>query len=965
MSLRAALLSLALGAVAYPQSGDEVFRKASAIYNDNPKEAVSQFTDALRLYRQENKPAGEAQALSGLGNCYKNLRDFPRALDYHRQALAVRRKLGDRTAQARSYSNIGLVYREMADYKRALQALNEAKSFAADGKEAVVQGAIENNLGLVLSDLGDYVQSNDHLRRAIEIHTASGNVASLADPVANLGGNLQLLGRYREALPWYEKSLEMSVRQKNKKNESTDRGNLALCYLGVGETGRALELFDAAIALAHQVGDAIREAKWRKGKASALLRLGQYDTARSEYSAVIKIFEADRNSTEALREALISLGTLDSSLGDYLAAEQSLKRALDAARRAKDAWRANSASISLGELEWRRKQYSAAIRHYQEALSGARATGDQARTASALVQLALAYRDQKQLPQAMERAAEALNVAREAGAGLLEMESLYALGEVERLRGNLTVALEHYASGETKARASAEPELGWRLSYGKGLTLEALKRPPQAIEAYRAAVILIEGVRSQLREERFRAGYIDDKYQVYVALVRLLLSNRQIAEAFHFAERLRAYRYAEIVRRGPDRRRSTEETELRERIRRLQEELERERTAPPEQKRQEALSVFSRDLDEAQRAYENLFSKLRAPDPRLAAFAAPVITTVEEVQAHLGSRTALIEYLVDDSRVHIFVITPARLESTTAAIGSRALIPKVDLLRSLMAKTDSAEWRKPAEDLGIRLISPVIRQGWLDGIDRLYIVPHQILHYVPFAALPYRRGVETRQLVEDYTLAYLPAAGALVGSHLPAKGGPSLLAMAPARARLQHAAGEAEALRSLFPGQVLTGAAASEFTFKQKAGSYTMLHLATHGSFNKLNPLFSALELEPGQGEDGRLEVHEILDLRLNTALVTLSACETALGTGYFSDVPAGDDFVSLSRAFLDAGSASVLATLWQVDDLSTARLMQDFYRRLARGQKAQSLAAAQRELRREYQHPYYWAPFVLVGKMN
>ena len=106
-----------------------------------------------------------------------------------------------------------------------------------------------------------------------------------------------------------------------------------------------------------------------------------------------------------------------------------------------------------------------------------------------------------------------------------------------------------------------------------------------------------------------------------------------------------------------------------------------------------------------------------------------------------------------------------------------------------------------------------------------------------------------------------------------------------------------------------------------------MLHLATHGLFNKVNPLLSGLELEADAENDGLLQVHEVLGLRLNADLVTLSACETGLGSGYFAEVPAGDDFVGMTRAFLAAGSASVVATLWDVDDQASGTLMKRFLR--------------------------------------
>jgi CHAT domain-containing protein len=167
---------------------------------------------------------------------------------------------------------------------------------------------------------------------------------------------------------------------------------------------------------------------------------------------------------------------------------------------------------------------------------------------------------------------------------------------------------------------------------------------------------------------------------------------------------------------------------------------------------------------------------------------------------------------------------------------------------------------------------------------------------------------------------------------------------------------------------LLVGDRATESSFKRLAGRYEILHLATHGYFNKYNPLLSGVELEPDAKDDGRLEVHEILALRLKAKLVTLSACDTALGGGYFSEVPAGDDLVGLTRAFLFAGSPSVLASLWEVNDLSTLQFMRSLYGRLSQGDKASALASAQREMRSKggrYAHPYFWGAFVLVGRMN
>ena len=126
------------------------------------------------------------------------------------------------------------------------------------------------------------------------------------------------------------------------------------------------------------------------------------------------------------------------------------------------------------------------------------------------------------------------------------------------------------------------------------------------------------------------------------------------------------------------------------------------------------------------------------------------------------------------------------------------------------------------------------------------------------------------------------------------------------------------------------------------------------------------MQLEASGKEDGRLEVHEILAMHLQAELVTLSACDTALGSGYFDELPAGDDFVGLTGAFLQAGSSSVLATLWEVNDRSTLVLMSSFYRHLLKGEGSVALAQSQRQMlagKGRFRHPYYWAPFVLDRK--
>jgi CHAT domain-containing protein len=334
---------------------------------------------------------------------------------------------------------------------------------------------------------------------------------------------------------------------------------------------------------------------------------------------------------------------------------------------------------------------------------------------------------------------------------------------------------------------------------------------------------------------------------------------------------------------------------------------------------------------------------------------------------------ALIEYVVGAENIMIFVMTTDTLRALSTPALQQDLHSRLELLRDLLKQRDSDLWKAPAASLSATVLMPVLENGWLEGVEHLYLVPHDMLNYLPFALLPIKSSTGVMPVIDRFTLAYLPTASMLGNEGSGDDQQPSILAMAPGSSRLQYAPEEISSIASLFDphSRALLGDDATESSFKSNAGKYRFLHLATHGYFNKLNPLLSGLQLEPDKANDGLLEVHEILELKLESDLVTLSACETALGSGFFAEIPAGDDFVSMTRAFLQVGSASVLATLWEVDDRSTVDLMNMFYRNLdasgANKDKAEALANAQKTLRAsgKYQHPYYWAPFVLVGATN
>jgi len=226
-----------------------------------------------------------------------------------------------------------------------------------------------------------------------------------------------------------------------------------------------------------------------------------------------------------------------------------------------------------------------------------------------------------------------------------------------------------------------------------------------------------------------------------------------------------------------------------------------------------------------------------------------------------------------------------------------------------------------------------------------------------------------RYLVETFDVAYAPSASVwLQLRRRPRPADHGVVALAPRDRELVGTAEEVSAVASVWGSEALIhlGREATAGALHTAGGSYRIVHLATRGVLDRRNPLFSYVELAPElNGDDGRLEVHEVYRMTLKTDLLVLTACQTGLGSGSVADVPNGDDWVSLVRAFVSAGANNVLATLWAIDDARTAVLAAAVHRHIAAGASyARALALAKREsLRRsDMAAPYYWAGLVLSG---
>ena len=334
------------------------------------------------------------------------------------------------------------------------------------------------------------------------------------------------------------------------------------------------------------------------------------------------------------------------------------------------------------------------------------------------------------------------------------------------------------------------------------------------------------------------------------------------------------------------------------------------------------------------------------------------VVNASAVQALLTADERVLEFHALADRLAVWVVSRDAVRVVTIAVTRTALADEVEALRAAITggKRTAIEL---ADKLGAQLIAPL----GLDGTERLIVVPHGPLHYLPFQAL----RVNGAYLIESHRIALVPSmsiAAQLIArrSHVPAKvvafGNPKI----EPKYDLPGASREVGEIVQVFKGATsYMGAAATKTEFEQVAPDARVLHVAAHAEADLVDPLHSRILLANENQRQSFLEAGEVLSLDLSkVAIVTLSACESALGR-----IASGDEVLGFPRSFLSAGADSMIASLWPVADDATALLMSTVYARLSQGDDLQTaMQAGQLAVLRQPQlaHPFFWAPFNLIG---
>lgn len=795
------------------------------------------------------------------------------------------------------------------------------------------------------------------------------------------------------AADFYRRAAEAFVRADDVRWQASARASLAASLQPQAEAEAAIAEAAGAVDLARRAGDRLTEAR-------ALHVLGQAHADRGELQAAIDRYQQALARWPARQRGeraatLHNLGVL------YARFLHDPGRGRDLLVEARDAWppereddRAGTLS-QLGRLDWDDGRLGEARRHFDAAL--ALPGSSRCRRALTLARLALVDDAEGDPAAADARLGEAFAAFAERPCPRDEPTARLLAAGLAETRGDAGDARAAFARCRALFAAAGERAREAESLAGVARAERVLGDGGAALRSVGEALAILEGVRPTVLSEDLRTSFFTQTREMFDLEIDLLLDRGAAEEAWAAAEQARARTLRDLLAEAGAGPRRGADPALVDRERALQRGLNALESARLATNRDDALAVLRRRMDDLVAELEAVRGELRRADPPVEDPAPPAPAALR--RALLDDDDLLLEFRLGEAASAVWAVT-------RDAVRAYRLPPRRELEPVAI---EAAGWLKslrwpggnpPAVcELSRTLLADVAP---LLGRRRLVVVADGALEAVPFAALPDPTAAapcrEAPPLVERHEIVALPSAQALavqrrrLAGRRPAAGWVAVVADPVYEAdderlaavdigspsdgdaagagfrRLAHAAEEADAVLAGLPaGRTLaaTGFAASRTTVAGGAlAGFRILHFATHGVLDAEQPLLSLLALSRfdagGRPRDGTLPAHEIYGLDLPAELVVLSACDTGGGR-----LVAGEGLVSgLPRAFLAAGAARVLVSLWAVDDESTRDLMARFYAGLLGDglPPARALQEAQRALRRAGLPPRGWAGFVLLG---
>jgi len=781
-----------------------------------------------------------------------------------------------------------------------------------------------------LRNHSDFTAAQTQYQASLDCYRQAQNPDGETGALAGLGLVAEVFGQYDQALTNHEQALAISRELKNKQGEAASLSNIGGVYNRQGKYDQALEKHQQSLAIEKEIGN-------KKGEAISLNNIGMTYHHQGKYDQALEFYQ----------QAL----PIHKGIGNRLEEATTLG--------------------NLGSVYEAQEKYDQALEFHQQSLTIEKGIGRKQGKAITLGHIGGVYAQQEKYDHALDLLQQALTLSQEIGVKGSEATTLNALGQVYEKQGQVE----------------------------------------QARVYYEQAIALVETLRGQYRLAEDSAQFGHKNADLYEGQIRLLAQAAQpdAKLIFGYVQQAKARSFLDQMGNAarPKPRHAADETLLQEEAgwrQAIQQAEARLRGGEGLGLRQGQPSLpnlteaerkqLSADLEQYRQRHADLLARIQRLNPQYANLISVQPAKLEEIQARLSAQTALVEYYLLGGNtlfakgVLVFVVTPDKIHSQTLPLSEFELLLTLDQYNK-NTTADTSRFPDEMKTLYDMLIRPIAAE--LTTTTHLLIAPHRQLHQFPFAA--FHDG--QHYLIEQYELSFIASGSLLpfIPDRRSAWPGPPLV-MGDPLGDLSSSRVEASEVAQAYHVPAYLNEEATEARFWQEATAAGIIHLSTHGVYNPTQPTasylrFASAAADSGGANDSYLYGDEIYDLELpQTDLVVLSACETQLGSesagevkititnpdsNTRTDLPinllkGGDELQSLSRAFMYAGAASVIGTLWKVEDESTAYIMTQFYSYLNQGYpKGQALQLAQKDAIRhpDYAHPYYWAGFVLTGDVG
>jgi len=953
----------------------------ATIYNQfssDKSKALDYYRQALEMRRADGDRQGESDTLNNIGTVYSSLGETAKALANLQPALALRRALQDRAGEAQTLGNIGSVYSFLGDKRKALEFYGQALSIQQTLGNRASEAKILNNIAATDSELGEQQQALDAFKQALEIERSLGDRLGEASTLCNMGGLYSILGETQQALDLCNQAYGIDQAIGARSQAAHTLNVLGRIHSDQGDYREALELYSRALAIHRAIGDRAEEAATLHNLGRTYFMLGERAEALNRYQQSLAIFHEVGDRWNEAR-MLGNLGSLYADQKDTAKALECYGQARAVFQAAGDQAGEAGALDSLGQIYDALGDPQKAIEFYNQALPVWRAVGDRAGEAGTLNNSGAVYDAQGQKLKALQCYQQALEILRAAGDRAGEAKALSNLSVLfAEAHPDLAIFFGKQAVNvlQSVRRSNADLEDSERRNYEASIA-----------SYYRNLAALLVG-RQRFAEAEEILGLLKDK-ETGIFLQRDSVAGELRSATLLGPEKAALFRYEQLVGQviaiGQKKAALIAKSES---------------TALSDEERAQSDRLDS-DLGAANLVLQRFFDeeeKTLASDSGTARRVAE-LREAEGVQgslAELGPDVVAIYTLVTPDKYIAMLVTAGARKAYTTPIKQADLNAKIFQFRQQL--------QNPASDplpLARELYQVVFPEGLrqdLDSIQARTIMWSMDgpLRYIPMAALHdgreylvmrFRNSLITPASMENLKEAPQPHWQGVGFGVSEAKAGFSALPSVPAELHsIFHQTGGGTAP---LEGSVRLDAEFTRDAFLNdlRQPNHRVVHIATH--FDS-RPLAANSVLLLGDGHPWSLqEIRSVPRLFHGVDLLTLSACSTAF-TNRSEDGREVDSFGTIAQQL---GARSVIASLWSVSDEATAVLMRTMYRLREENPaigKSEALREAQAGIAsgtlrpdveaasqdrgvapahaapspqaRNWSHPYYWAPFILIG---